>query len=245
MPARVIIDPPADGAWNMAVDESLLASAATGITTLRFYAWLPATLSLGYFQPGAAREAHAASCDCPVVRRASGGGAILHQHELTYSFAVPAGDRFHQQAEQIYDLFHHTLRETLTEWQIIAHFFRELNEPAPREDAFLCFERRSPNDLILGGKKIVGSAQRRHQGALLQHGSLLLRQSPFAPELPGVEELSGQQLAAEEIIPRWLPRLSSTLGLVFNPGELTSEERTSAEAWQVNRFATAEWNQRR
>src|SRR5688500_9559950 len=90
---RVITDPPASGAWNMAVDEALLESAATGsVATLRFYEWHEPTLSLGYFQPAADREQHAASRACPLVRRASGGGAIVHDRELTYSLAWPLRD---------------------------------------------------------------------------------------------------------------------------------------------------------
>src|SRR5882724_9809402 len=87
---RLIIDPPAHGAWNMAVDEALLESAAVdGIATLRLYQWSEPTLSLGYFQPAADRQTHPASRECPLVRRASGGGAILHDRELTYSLAIP------------------------------------------------------------------------------------------------------------------------------------------------------------
>src|SRR5438132_12997143 len=111
--ARLLIDPSSDGAWNMAVDEALLeAAAATGQATLRFYQWLEPTLSLGYFQSLAERGQHAASRDCPLVRRASGGGAILHDRELTYSIAVPqpAG---RATAAALYDDCHETLIATL------------------------------------------------------------------------------------------------------------------------------------
>ena len=73
----------------MAVDETLLESAAeTSATTLRFYRWDRPTLSLGYFQQTADRTQHPESADCPLVRRSSGGGAIVHDHELTYSLAA-------------------------------------------------------------------------------------------------------------------------------------------------------------
>ena len=87
---RLFIDPPAPGSWNMALDETLLESAADGgESSLRFYGWSQPTLSLGYFQPYDDRCQHAASRNCPAVRRASGGGAILHDREITYSFALP------------------------------------------------------------------------------------------------------------------------------------------------------------
>ncbi len=81
--ARLIIDPPAAGRWNMAVDEALLLSAASRRTvTLRVYQWEVPTLSLGYFQPHAQREQHASSRHCPLVRRATGGGAIVHDRRI-------------------------------------------------------------------------------------------------------------------------------------------------------------------
>ncbi len=89
---RLLIDPPGAGAWNMAVDEMLLEwSAAQGGCCLRLYGWREATLSLGYFQEYADRAGHGPSRNCPVVRRLTGGGAIVHDAELTYSLVVPGG----------------------------------------------------------------------------------------------------------------------------------------------------------
>ena len=89
---RLIVDPPAPGAWNMAVDEALFEQAAKfGTPTLRFYQWSEPTLSLGYFQNYDDRRSHAASLGTAAVRRTTGGGAILHDQELTYSLVWPAG----------------------------------------------------------------------------------------------------------------------------------------------------------
>jgi lipoate-protein ligase A len=102
--ARLIIDPPASGAWNMAVDEALLRSAAQrGTATLRFYQWSEPTLSLGYFQAADDRQQHFASLACPLVRRASGGGAIVHDRELTYSLAMPLSNTRTAQATRLYE----------------------------------------------------------------------------------------------------------------------------------------------
>ena len=83
-PFRLIIDSAGDGIWNMSVDEALLQSAAheSFVPTLRFYQWDKPTLSLGYFQQYEERSQHTSSNQCPVVRRSTGGGAILHHHEL-------------------------------------------------------------------------------------------------------------------------------------------------------------------
>src|SRR5689334_21696416 len=87
---RLIIDPPRQGSMNMAIDDALLESAAeAGVATLRLYQWSEPTLSLGYFQAAAERKTHQPSLTCALVRRASGGGAILHDRELTYSLALP------------------------------------------------------------------------------------------------------------------------------------------------------------
>ena len=99
---RLLIDAQEGGAWNMAVDHALLETAAeTGAITLRFYEWTPATLSLGYFQPVADRLQHAASAACPIVRRSTGGGAIVHDQELTYSLVAPVSSRFGAEASAL------------------------------------------------------------------------------------------------------------------------------------------------
>ena len=87
---RLLRDAAGEGAWNMAVDEALLESAATNNSmTLRLYAWSEPTLSLGYFQRYEDRRLHPESLACTCTRRSSGGGAILHDRELTYSLSVP------------------------------------------------------------------------------------------------------------------------------------------------------------
>ena len=90
---HLIVDAPADGAWNMAADEALLHTVSnTETPVLRFYQWQSPTLSLGYFQSYADRNQHAASLEADVVRRLSGGGAILHDQELTYSLVLPGSN---------------------------------------------------------------------------------------------------------------------------------------------------------
>lgn len=241
---RVLEDAPAAGAWNMSVDEALAASAADqGVATLRFYRWSPATLSLGYFQALADRDAHLASRECPVVRRSTGGGAILHERELTYSFVAPAkiGDRGAAQA--LYDLFHDTLIETLAEFGVEAS--RQPETQGELDSKFLCFERRAQGDLICRGAKIVGSAQRRSHGAVLQHGSILLAASCFAPELPGIAELAGVAVPESELIERWVEALESASGLDFAPDGRTPAEDAFAAEQQAGRYAAAEWTAKR
>ena len=154
--ARLILDPPCDGAWNMAVDEALLRAAAhSDRITLRIYAWSRPTLSLGYFQAHADRASHAASGDCGVVRRASGGGAIVHDRELTYSLTAPVQDRIDRQLGLWYDWVHEAWTDSLRALGIEA--YRCADTDRLRERHFLCFQRRAAGDLLLKGYKIGGT----------------------------------------------------------------------------------------
>ncbi|HEV7278784.1 MAG TPA: lipoate--protein ligase family protein [Pirellulaceae bacterium] len=238
----------------MSVDEALAHSVATrdvatrgeateGVATLRFYRWSPATLSLGYFQSLSDRDGHAASLPCPVVRRSTGGGAILHDRELTYSFVAPAkiGDR--GAAEALYDLFHDTLITTLAEFGVTAH--RQEATEAGLDSRFLCFERRAKGDLICRGAKIVGSAQRRSHGAILQHGSILLAASSFAPELPGIAELTGRELSPEKLREAWTARLAERADWSLEKGERTVAEADFAGERAAQRYGAAEWTAKR
>ena len=118
----------------------------------------------------------------PVVRRASGGGAIVHDRELTYSCVFPVRDRLGRPAQHLVDEFHQALIEALREWRIAACLCESASGISRDKEPFLCFLRRAAGDVLLEGAKIAGSAQRRQRGSVLQHGSVLLARSPGAPE---------------------------------------------------------------
>jgi lipoate-protein ligase A len=264
---HLLIDPPAAGAWNMAVDEALLkAAAAEGQSTMRFYRWEEPTLSLGYFQEYADRWNHTASSRCSVVRRASGGGAILHDVELTYSLAIP--DRHPLAANRLrtYQAVHETLIETLAPWGIQAGMFPSqqvsqpencpnfrvnengtvpLNAGTGARQPFLCFQRRAPGDVLVGEIKIAGSAQRRCLGAVLQHGSVLLARSDAAPELEGLKELTGKVILADRLIEAWSKKISEALTVVWQEGGLCDGSRCRAEALVAEKYASPSWTESR
>jgi lipoate-protein ligase A len=264
---RLLLDPPAAGAWNMAVDETLLeAAAAEGLCTLRFYQWAEPTLSLGYFQAYADRALHQASSGCAAVRRTSGGGAIMHDFDLTYSLAVP--ERHPLAADRLgtYRVVHEALVDALGQWGIDASLFGSTaglgcgtesgkdEGPAssetkigavPQREPFLCFQRRAPGDVLVKGEKIAGSAQRRCRGAVLQHGSLLLAQSPAAPELVGLKELAAKTILVEEFIQAWLDRLSRAMSLAWRHGTLSEEHRRRAVRLAAEKYESAAWTNAR
>ena len=246
LPCRLMVDGPAAGSWNMAVDEVLLQSAAEGrAATLRFYRWSEPTLSLGYFQNAADTLGHRASRGCPRVRRQTGGGAILHDNELTYSLAVPLAHPLAADATRLYLAVHEALGRTLSQLGIATTLCAAAQEPAAPCPSFLCFQRRSRGDVLLGASKVCGSAQRRRRGAILQHGSLLLAASPNAPELVGIGQLSGKDLDLEPLVESWWREIGQRVRLEPAPGLLSESERHEVCALALEKYGATSWNQRR
>ncbi len=260
---RMIVDPPQAGAVNMAIDQALLDAADAGSQpssgqnrsavsgcsglTLRLYQWHPATVSLGYFQNYAARHSHSASEALDLVRRTTGGGAIVHDRELTYSLTLPLTDRWSARHRELYDSMHTVIIGALSEWGIHPELWRPGMDsgPPPDQHQFLCFLRRAGGDLVLDGQKIGGSAQRRSHSSLLQHGSILLGRSTAAPELPGICELSGVSPEIDELSAEIVRRFALAWQLVPVAGELTLEEKAAATSWQTKRFGNDHWNRNR
>jgi lipoate-protein ligase A len=230
----------------MAVDEALLRDVGRrGTPTLRIYRWAPPTLSLGYFQHAADRQRHGPSAMCPLVRRPSGGGAILHDHELTYSYVTPAVNRLFRGGHDLYDVFHTTLINSLSELGIHTSLCEHADDHPVSEQPFLCFRRRAVGDVLAGDEKVVGSAQRRHKTGVLQHGSLLLRRSAYAPELPGLAELARCDVDEDQVARLWVDQLSRRLGVEFTQEPLSTGELAAADCLVAEKFGRGDWNLRR
>ena len=231
------------GAWNMAVDEALLLSAVKwDACTVRVYAWNAPTVSLGYFQRVDAPPDDSRISHLPAVRRLSGGGAILHHHEITYACAVPACHSAAQSPTGIYRLVHAAIIRVLDRYGVAAHL---RGIPGAEGDAaFLCFSRGDPHDILCRGQKILGSAQRRRRGAVLQHGSLLLRRSEFAPEHAGMLDLIEQPAEAQEL-PEELGRaIAGEFADRVESGALTEEEVRMAGRLESSRYTRRDWRGR-
>lgn len=231
----------APGPEQMARDEAMLASAADGgVASFRFYRWSEPTLSLGYFQSKAAVDR-----DLPWVRRASGGATILHHapHEITYSLALPAAAAAIPAGDSWICRVHHALRDWLNTKGVKAHAV--ICGEEKKLDDFLCFLHHTPGDLLVNGAKVVGSAQRKLRGALLQHGTILLSQSRHGPELPGIAELAGRVVSIVDLMPGFRDGLSDEFGWQFVDGEWTAEEVTLAKQIEAEKYRSHEWNHRR
>lgn len=232
----------ADGPTNMADDEAMLESAARGLASLRFYTWVEPTLTLGYFQPNPDGEP-ATLTFLPRVRRSTGGAGIVHHHELTYSFALPAIPEW-KPAESWICRFHHLLRDVLSGFGVSARMVVCGEEKKLGE--VLCFLHQTPGDLLIDGSKVAGSAQRKLRGALLQHGSLLLWRSEFAPELPGMCDLAGKDLFTPRGLAELLTaRFATDTGAAIEPGDWTAGERARVPVIRAEKYANPEWNAKR
>ena len=168
---RVLVDGALPGATNMARDHALAAELRPGTATVRFYGWMPATLSLGRNEPitadyrGFLRSRPAIG----VVRRPTGGRAVLHDRELTYSVVLPA--RTHGGPRRAYRRIKEGLVDGLQRLGVDAN---AASGRALPPDAGPCFLEAAEGEVVVAGRKVVGSAQVRIGQAVLQHGSLLL-----------------------------------------------------------------------
>jgi lipoyl(octanoyl) transferase len=192
---RVIDTKIHDGFYNMAVDEALLnfVSQEESPPVLRFYAWNPPSISIGYFQRmHESVDLHFCKDQkIDVVRRLTGGRTVFHNKELTYSVIIPESHEFAKgSVTETYKNISKGLLEGLNHVGVLASF-----SPGSQEKSIssACFEATSKYEIVLGGKKIVGSAQTRKQGVLLQHGSILLDfdLELFSKCLPFSEEQRG------------------------------------------------------
>jgi lipoyl(octanoyl) transferase len=170
---RLLLTDPASGPENMALDEALMARArSTGEWVLRVYSWSSPTLSLGRHQSACAAydPATLAAAGLAAVRRPTGGRAVLHDREVTYSVTAPATDA--GALRESYERINRLLVDGLQSLGVAAEI--EQMPRAPKPDLTPCFELPSSGELTAAGRKLAGSAQWRDHGALLQHGSILV-----------------------------------------------------------------------
>jgi lipoyl(octanoyl) transferase len=240
---RVLPYAEADGPGNMAADESLLETAANGGASLRFYGWTSPTLSLGYFQSTAVRRTDPLLEQLPFVRRPTGGDALVHHHELTYALALPAGPPWQKRGESWIQRMHGIIRAALKRLGVSLTFCGSGKET--KLGPVLCFLHQTPCDLLLASHKVVGSAQRKARGALLQHGAILLAQSPHTPSLPGLRELAGFKQSREVLIQALLNEFSRDTGWSLTHANWAPEERHRADALAGEKYASVKWNEKR
>jgi len=257
---RLLVTEPLDGAANMALDEALLFSRLRhgSPPTLRFFAWAPPTISLGYGQrlDGRIDLETARAMGLGLVRRATGGSAILHEGpdlEITYSVAAAAGD---------FDGSADLLRTYRWIGEGLLAGLRALGAPVemvpvrPSDPAAMpafCFARTGSFELEVDGRKLVGSAQRRQGAAFLQHGSIMLgalpdrlrRVFPGGPDpladMTTLETVLGRRPSFDETAEALAEGFRTAHGLTIEPGGLSSGEAALAGMLEREKYATDDW----
>jgi lipoate-protein ligase A len=264
-PWRLLRHGAARGAENMAIDEAITMAIAERLVppTLRFYAWAPPCVSLGRNQKLA--EVDAARCagrGYEIVRRPTGGRAILHTDELTYSVVAPPDHPI--LAGYVLDSYLRLsggLVAGLARLGIDAEPAPGTNRAGPGVSA-ACFEVPSAYEIVAGSRKVLGSAQARRARSVLQHGSLPLTGDltrvvdflAFANEaerealrrsLDGhaatAEELAGRPIGYGEAMDALTAGFAEALGIELIPGELTDAERAWVSELLRDKYASPEW----
>ena len=211
--------------FNMGLDEALLESGPEA-PTLRMYTWAPDTLSLGYFQRY--DEVPAAERAGAVVRRITGGGAIHHAGELTFSITAPlAHPLYAGPVGDSYARVHEAIAAALAEYGVQAAPRGDGGLASDRHGTGMCFHHSTPLDLVWGDRKGVGSAQRRKGGRVLHHGSIKLTGSALEPGVAVVDG-AGTGLEAAAFAPTLRATLERELGLRLEADVPTPDERRLA-----------------
>ena len=234
--------------WNMGFDEAVLEGVANGSTepTLRFYGWTPHAISIGYFQ-GILEEVDTEACarsGVDIVRRITGGGAVFHADELTYSIIIP----------EKHPLARHDILESYK--SILAGIINGFAQFGIQA------EFAPINDIVAGGKKISGNAQTRKYGCVLQHGTILLSVDPetmfsllkvpneklkgkliedIKQRVTSISSMLQRQVSFEEAERGFIEGYRDVLGepLVHKDPEPAEEQRALELA--ETKFSTREW----
>lgn len=237
---RLLDDGEGSGPYNMGLDEALLRSAADdGVATLRLYTWSGPWLSLGYAQRRIDETIRQRWAEAGVgfVRRTTGGRAVLHGNDLTYSLAAPEG-ALRPGLRNSYDQVATALLAAIRKLGAEAATRVPARRNAGASDSFDCFAAPAGDEIVIGAEKLVGSAQRRLRGAVLQHGSI--RVAPDPPEVhaaTGIDpkvSISLRDVGLETDLVALREALRSAFADVLDtcwaPGEATPGEREQARA---------------
>jgi lipoate-protein ligase A len=254
----VLIDDPASGAWNMALDAALLRTAEQDhLATLRLYAWNPPALSFGRNEPALRRYDRAAveARALAVVRRPTGGRAVWHHREVTYAVAAPASTFGPLRAT--YREIHATIAEALASLGAAVLLAADRPPPAAGVGAGACFASAAGGEVMAArGGKVVGSAQVRGDGAFLQHGSVLLAAEQEvvaevtagdadAPSATGLVDLLPAGAATWSAVAGAIHRAAAARwGAPAQAGTLPPPVRRRADAL-LSRYADPAWTWRR
>lgn len=268
---RLILSPPAPGDWNMAVDEALMESTVQNGSppTLRLFSWDPPCLSLGYAQSVTdVNEKSLAEFGWTLVRRPTGGRAILHTDEITYSISGRLDDPiFSGSILESYRRLAAALLSAIACLGVTADL-KEIKDRSPNNgvaDA-VCFEVASNYEITCQGKKLIGSAQARRNQGFLQHGSLPLfgnlDRINEVIRYPSLEErnmakirlrehattletVMGYRVSWKSAADAFIAGFQETLGIEFERSKLSVKETERVQQLNNEKYGNRDWNERR
>lgn len=271
MPSRLLRTGHLDGATNMAIDEMLLINSHHLLkqpyqVILRLYGWSKPTLSLGYFQSPSLiinslrgnNQSENFSFD--IVRRLTGGATILHDIEVTYSFIIAENSPLvPAETTESYKVICYGIIKGLEKVGVKAEFFKVADGANSKDYAAksdFCFANHSKYDVVFDAKKLVGSAQRRKNGLILQHGSIILdideQRNRYLlakgincfQEAVSLKNILGWRLDFEQATQILVEGFRLALGIDFKDENLTSTEIKLAEVLKKDKYETAAWTNR-
>ncbi len=246
---RLIIDDAAEGCKNMAVDEAILQACEMGYapSTIRFYEWARPELSIGYLQEYKKFN----SVKMPVVRRITGGRAVLHYSEITYSIICRYDNPlFLKGIYGSYAVISHAFLNALRDISIDASIVSQVSRSIKKNSKESCFNSLSRYEIIACGKKIVGSAQRRYKSAFLQQGSIILDidnrliEGVFgrgaAEEMIGLNSL--KKIDKGDLRKLCVKRIEEALRIRLHRGKLREQEKYFKDRLIEKKYASIKWN---
>lgn len=258
--------------FNMALDEALLEWNSQGKfpPVIRFYGWNPETLSIGYFQKVEKEIDMEAvkSQNIGFVRRPTGGRAVLHEHELTYSVIVPESHpEMPKTVTEAYRVISEGILKGFHQLGLEAYFAvpktKEDREALKSPHSAVCFDAPSWYELVVEGRKVAGSAQTRQKGVILQHGSILIdvdedklfglfkfpndrvkqrMQRSFKNKAVAINEISPKKVTLQEVKQAFKIGFEEGLNINLEPYQLTADEMKTVMDIAKNRYESDEWN---
>jgi len=254
---QLVVEPePLPGSWNMAVDEHLFRLAGDSPRTfLRFYRWERPTASLGYSQE-ASRVIDVEFCrshGIDIVRRMTGGKLVLHDREVTYSVASADTSIFTETLRDSYRLISQALLKGLERLGVSARL-AEASPPAYIKGTMPCFAFPARDEIEIGGRKIVGSAQKRTGPLFLQHGSIPLEkdeallaavsrpgESPESLGMTSLSETLGRPVDFDTAVGPLVQGFADLFGVGLERFALGPGDREAVRAIEASRYASDEW----
>ena len=263
---RLLITPPADGALNMAIDQAIGEAVAVGhvLPTLRFYRWQQPCVSLGQSQSADLLDLNRCTAlGWHIVRRSTGGRAVLHHQELTYSIAAPLNEpRVKGGVLKSYQRLSLGLLHGL---QLAGINAQRANKAERLQQGAACFDAPSDYELTVDGRKLIGSAQMRSRGLILQHGSIplagdiaqlvdglqlsatdrLQSRAQLRSQATTLADVLGRRMDSAELIPHLTQGFATALNIEFVTQQLSRSEQTCAAQIRAEKFANAAWTYRK